>query len=92
MNDSGFNMEFEHGEISYLAFVHHIEELSPEQREKYNIRENSFFVHLFTSSGFKTFEMFIGIDSMEWETNASSIIIDPEIVKIIGDRIEAMNM
>ena len=92
MNDSGFNMEFTHNGINYLAFVHHIEELSQEQRERYKIRENAFFVHLFTASGFNTFELFNSIDPLTWETNASPIIIDPGILSIIGNRIDSLSM
>ncbi|MES1224175.1 MAG: hypothetical protein ABUT20_52260 [Bacteroidota bacterium] len=91
MNDNGFNFEFEHNGNQYLAYIFHFEDLTAEQREKYKIQENTFLVNLFTPTGFKSFELFMKEDPFIWETNASPIIIDPEIVAIIGNKIDSLS-
>jgi len=72
-----------------MADIRHFEELTLEEIKKYNIKENTFLVHLFTPMVLKSFEIFIegGDFEMKWKAN-SAIFIDPEIVSIIGKKID----
>jgi hypothetical protein len=72
-----------------MADIRHFEDLTPEEIKLYNVRENTFLVHLFTPTVAKSFEIFIdeGDFEMKWRAN-STIFIDPTIVEIIGKKID----
>ncbi|MEI9806956.1 MAG: hypothetical protein WDO16_03215 [Bacteroidota bacterium] len=75
--------EFEYKEVSYIAYICPYYELSDHEMRLYQITEYTYVVHLFSLEGFKTFEMFPD-DQLCWTTNASSLLIDREIVSIIA--------
>ncbi len=58
----------------------------------YNIKEDTFYVHLFNHAGFNSFELFVNPLSFEWESNVSAILVDPEIPGIIGNKIDSLRM
>lgn len=58
-------------------------ELSELELKVYNISEYNYVVHLFSMEGFKTFEMFPDAE-LRWTTNASPLLVDKEIVEIMG--------
>jgi hypothetical protein len=75
--------EFEYKDKYYIAWLTPYYELSDYEMEVYRISEFNYVVHLFSMQGFKTFEMFPD-DRAHWTTNASSTLIDKEIVEIVG--------
>jgi hypothetical protein len=75
--------EFSHKNSQYIAWVHPYFLLSPEEISFYKIIKYDFVAHLFSLEGFKTFEIYQD-ESLEWKTNASPLLIDHEIVEIIG--------
>lgn len=82
-----FQLEFQAAGIKYIADIWHHKQLSDEEKLKCQIREYSFLVHLFSLQGFRSFEVFIDEDSMQWVTNAEELV-DPRLVLILGNRID----
>ena len=82
-----FKLEFQAAGEKYIADIRHHRYLSEEEKIKYQIREYSFLVHLFSLRGFRSFEVFIDEDSMQWVTNAEELV-EPELVALLGDKID----
>jgi hypothetical protein len=82
-----FQLEFQSAGTKYIADIWHHKQLSDEEKLKYQIREYSFLVHLFSLQGFRSFEVFIDEDSMQWVTNAEELV-DPQLVLMLGDKID----
>ncbi|MBC7946315.1 MAG: hypothetical protein H7Y42_00435 [Chitinophagaceae bacterium] len=75
--------EFEYNTEKYIAYLCPYYELSDEELSKYHISNYSYVCHLFSLQGFRTFEMFPD-ENLHWGTNASSMLVDKEIVEIMG--------
>lgn len=82
-----FNIEFEHEQTKYLAYIIPVVELTAEERKLHSIRESSFLVHLLECDRFISFELFIGED-LEWQTTASSFLVENDLLGIIGEYID----
>lgn len=84
-NNSRYHItcEFEYKDENYIAWLSPYYELSELELKSYNISEYNYVVHLFSMEGFKTFEMFPNHD-LHWTTNASALLVDKEIVEIMG--------
>ena len=89
MADNTFHFEFNYDNEKYMADIRHFEDLTAEEIKKYNVREKTFLVHLFSPTVVKSFEIFIeeGDFEMKWRAN-SNLFIDPAIVRIIGKKID----
>jgi hypothetical protein len=75
--------EFEYKDSKYIAWLCPYYELSDVERQAYTITQYNYVVHLFSLEGFKTFEMFPD-EELHWTTNASALLVDKEIVEIMG--------
>ena len=79
--------EFELNGEWHLAFVMPYYSLSEEEINRYRISEFSFVAHVFTlAEGFKTFEIFPD-HHLHWKTNASALLVDRDVVEILGQMI-----
>jgi hypothetical protein len=89
MDNPNFHFEFQYNDETYIADIRHYEDLTEDEKVKHQVKENTFLVHLFSTKGAKTFEIFIepGDFEMKWITH-SSFVVDPQIVEIIGNRID----
>jgi hypothetical protein len=86
MSDYKICGEFELKGVWHLAYVAPYYALSEEEISHYRITEYSFVAHVFTMEGFKTFEIFPD-HHLRWNTNASALLVDKEIVEILGQMI-----
>lgn len=91
MEGKKFQVEFDLDGIHYLATVQHVLELSPEELQQYNIREESFLVHLFTGNAFHSFEIWVD-DDLEWHHNGNQMIVTAGIADNIGAFIDNNTM
>ena len=83
-----FQLEFQVAGEKYVADIWHHKYLSQEDRIRYRIREYSFLVHLFDASrGFRSFELFIDEDSMQWVTHPEELL-EPQLVELLGSKID----
>lgn len=88
MNVKSFQIEFQSAGEKFIADIWHHKYLSVEDRKRYQIREFSFLVHLFSSQkGFRSFELFIDEDSMQWVTHPEEIL-EPDLVEMLGNKID----
>jgi hypothetical protein len=82
--------EFDYDGAKYLADIRHYFFLTEEERKAHLMQENCYLVHLFSLKGSITFEIYIRPGGLTWVTKSQ--LIDPEIVHIIGDRIDDIFM
>jgi hypothetical protein len=86
MSDYKITGEFELNGCWYIAFISPYYILSEEEISLYKISEYSFVAHVFSEEGFKTFEIFPD-HHLHWNTNASALLVDREIVEVLGQMI-----
>jgi hypothetical protein len=79
----GFVAPLHYQGIQYNLDVKSFLELSEQDRKEYRVYDGDFLVNLSSPEGSKRFKVFVG-DDLFWTTNASPIIIDPELVEQIG--------
>lgn len=82
-----FRIEFQAGGQSYWADIQYSALLSDREKLFYRIREHSFLAHLFSGKSFRTFELFIDEDAMNWVAEPDGII-EAGIVEILGEKID----
>ena len=88
MTKKSFQLSFQLNATSYIADVWHHRQLTEEEKNFYNIREQSFLVHLFCMQGFRSFELFIDEDAMSWVTNSEDLVTH-QVIAMLGERIDA---
>ena len=81
-----FSIEFSTGGQHYWVDLQLSALLSDRDKIRYGVREHSFLAHLFSGQSFKTVELFIDEDAMNWVAEPEGLI-DPRLIKIIGDQI-----
>lgn len=86
MSEYKITGEFELNGVWHLAFISPYYTLSEEEIIRYRISEYSFVAHVFSIEGFKTFEIFPDHD-LHWNTNASALLVDKDVVDILGQMI-----
>lgn len=82
-----FRIEFQAAGHHYWVDVQYSALLSERDKIMYQIREHSFLAHLFSGESFRTFEIFIDEDAMNWVAEPEGLI-DPRIIAIIGEKID----
>ena len=82
------NYTFGHQGNTYIADIIHYSLLSREEIEEYKIQKNTFLVHLFSSKGITSFELFPDED-LQWNALPG---VDKEIAEIIGTEIDNQSM
>jgi len=82
-SDYRITCEFKYKRKYYIAYITPYYELSDRELRLYKIAQYMYVVHLFSFQGFKTFEVFPDNDN-NWVTNASSLLVNKEIVGIIS--------
>lgn len=76
-----FNFTFLHK--PYSAIIIPCFELSDDEKEKFKIREHSYFIKMLTLQGMKYFELYIAED-LEWHTLTNDPDVADEIIQILG--------
>jgi hypothetical protein len=90
-SENNFQYEFTHQGINYIAHIITTIDLPVSDLIKYSIQENSFLVKLFSVDASKTFELFID-EHLNWNTNASRLLIGDDIIQLIGKKIDDKTM
>jgi hypothetical protein len=85
-----FIEHFEYEGTDYMIDVKPFYTLREEEKEQYHIREGDYLVHLFSSSGFKSFRMFTN-EELYWTTDADKYFVDKDLVELIGSIIDEKN-
>ncbi len=76
--------ELEFNEEHLIAWMYPYYEMSGEDIKAYKISHYCYLVHVFSpTEGFKTFEMFPE-GNTGWGTNASDLLIDKRIVRLLS--------
>ncbi len=86
MSDYKITGEFELNGSWHIAFISPYYAMSEEEITLYKISEYSFVAHVFSEEGFKTFEIFPDHE-LNWNTNASALLVDKDVVDKVGEMI-----
>jgi hypothetical protein len=85
---TGFTEEIEHLGQYYKVLIKYAFPLTAEERERYKIEDGEFFIELTDSTGTKSFRVFQDED-LEWKSDAASVLVDQNLIEVIGNCIDS---
>ena len=93
--EKGFHVEFKYEGRQYAAEIKYPYPLNEEERKLYKVEDGEFLVHLLDEVGSRTFKIYVGnlLFSEEWPhewlTDSPSLLIEWELVQVIGNLIDS---
>src|SRR5687768_6176984 len=91
--EEGFHVEFKYQGRKYVADIKYPYPLNEKEKEVYKVEDGEFLVHLFDEVGSRTFKVFIGKEfehyEYQWVTDSPSLLIEWELVQVIGNLIDS---
>ena len=84
----GFHTEFKFNDRQYIAEIKYPYPLNENERAVYKVEDGDFLVHLIDEVGSRSFKVVIN-DEYEWTSDSPSLLIETELVQIIGTLIDS---
>src|SRR5687768_514419 len=73
----------------WTLHIRHYLALAEEERERYEVSDGQFLIHMYSVDQSNTFKVFLDDeDPFRWISDASPLIADRELIEVIGNRIE----
>jgi hypothetical protein len=88
LEKEGFHTEFKFNDRQYIADIKYPYPLNEKERELYKVEDGEFLVHLIDEVGSRSFKVFIN-EEHQWTTDSPSLLIERELVEIIGTLIDS---
>ena len=88
LEKDGFHTEFAYEGRRYIADIKYPYPLNENEKALYKVEDGEFLVHLLDDVGSRSFKVFIN-DQHEWATDSPSLLIERELVQLIGTLIDS---
>ena len=88
LEKEGFQTQFAFEGRNYIANIKYPYPLSEKEKALYKVEDGEFLVHLTDDFGSRAFKVYF-THEFEWETDSPTLLIEKELVQIIGGLIDS---
>lgn len=85
----GFFEEVSYHGWPWIVHIRHYLSLTAEEIKRYEVQDGQFLVHMYCIHQSNMFKVFLDEEEpLLWRTDADALLIDSEMVQVIGNRID----